>query len=80
MQIIRTLGQLSDGDRELALDFIIGIVLLIKVTSCGHKAHQCVIFIGIESCLQIEAVFPVFLSLSEDGRIKSILLLDGGIL
>lgn len=71
MQIVRTLGELGYGDRELALDFIIGIVLQIKVPSCGYEAHQSVILIRIESCLKIEAVFPVFVSLMQDSSTKA---------
>jgi len=79
MQIIRALGELGYSDRELALDFIIGGVFQIKIACCGYEAHQGVILIGIESRLQIEAVFPIFFSLSDDGGIKGVLLLGCGI-
>lgn len=78
MQIVRTLGELRYGDRELALHFIVGSVLQIEPTRGSDEAHQDIILIWIESCLQIERVLSVFISLMKDGRIKGILLLEGG--
>lgn len=76
MQIIRTLGKLGYCDRELASDLIIGIVFQIEVARCGYEAHETVILIRIEHCLQVEAIFPVFVSLVEFGRVKGIPLID----
>jgi hypothetical protein len=71
---------LGDSDRELAIDAVVGCVFQIEPARTEEKAHQAVVFRWLKHSFQIEAVFPVFLSLSEDGGIKSILLLDGGIL
>jgi len=76
VQIVRTLGELGYCDRELASYLIIGIILQIKVTCCGQEAHQSVVLIRIEHCLQVEAIFPVFVSLVEFGRVKGIPLID----
>ncbi len=75
MQIIRTLGKLGHSDRELASYLIVGIVFQIEIACCGYEAHQCVILIRIEHCMQIERVFHVFVSLIEFGGIKGITLL-----
>ena len=71
MQIVRTLGKLGYCDRELASDLIIGIVFQIEIACCGYEAHQSIILIRIESCLNIEAVFPVFVSLMQDSSTKA---------
>ena len=39
VQIIRTLGKLSDGDRELAVDAVIGCVFEIEPAGTEEKAH-----------------------------------------
>ena len=76
MQIIRTLGELGYCDRELASYLIVSIIFQIQVACCGYEAHESVVLIRIEHCLQVEAIFPVFVSLVEFGRVKGIPLID----
>lgn len=79
MQIVRTLGQLRYRDRELAPHFIVSSIFQTEPTRGSDEDHQGIILIRIESCLQIEAILTVLVSLMQDSRTKGILLLDGGI-
>ena len=76
MQIVRTLGQLGDGDRELAVDAVVGSVFQIEPTGTEEEAHQAIILAWFEYRFQIEGVFPVGFSSMDDGEIVSVLLLD----
>lgn len=76
MQIIGTLGKLRYSDRELALKLIVGCVFQIEIACCCYEAHQGIVLIRIEGCLQIKRVLSVFIILMQNGGIKGILLLD----
>mgnify|MGYP006916431857 CR=1 FL=1 len=85
VQIIRTLGKLSDGDRELAVDAVVGGVFQIEPTGTEEKAHQTIVFGWLKYRIQIKGVFPISFSAVDDCGIISILFLDavfltGGIL
>jgi len=76
MQVIRTLGQLSYCDRELALDVIVCCVFEIELSGVGQEAQKIVILARQQACLQFKAIFSVFFSLVQDGGVKGILLLQ----
>ena len=76
MQIIRTLGQLGDGDRELAVDAVVGSVFQIEPSGTEEEAHQAIILARFEYCFQIEGVLPVGFPSMYNGGIVGVLLLD----
>lgn len=79
VQVIRTLGQLGDGDRKLAVDAVVSSVLQIEPAGSEEEAHQAVVFIRFEYRFQIKGVLPVGFPSMYDGGIVSVLLLDGSI-
>ncbi len=76
MQVIRTLGQLGDGNRELAVDAVIGCVFQIEPTGTEQEAHQTVVFGWLKHRFQIKGVFPIGFPSMDNGGIVSVLLLD----
>jgi len=76
VQIIRTLGQLRDGDRELAVDAVVGSVFQIEPAGTEEEAHQAVVFGWFKYRFQIEGVFPVGFPSMDNSGIVSVLLLD----
>jgi len=78
MQIIRALWQLRDGDRELAVDAVIGNILQIEPAGTEQEAYQAIVFGGFKDRIQIEGVFPVGIPSMYNGAIVGVLL-DWGI-
>jgi len=76
MQIIRTLGQLRDGNRELTVDAVVSSVFQIEPARTEEETHQAVVFTWFEYCLQIKGVLPVGFPSMNDSGIVSVLLLD----
>jgi len=76
VQIIRTLGQLGDGNRELAVDAVVGSVFQIEPSGTEEKAHQAVVFAWFEYHFQIEGIFPICFSAVDDSGIVGVLLFD----
>lgn len=74
MQIIRTFGQLSYCDRELAFDVIVCGVFNIEFTRRGDEANQGIVFVGFEDRIQIKGVFPVGIPSMYNGAIVGVLL------
>ncbi len=79
VQVIRTLGQLGDGDWELAVDAVVSSVLRIEPAGTEEEAHQAVVFIRFEDRFQIKGGLPIGFSAVEDSGIVSVLLLSWGI-
>ena len=76
MQIIRTLGKLGDGDRELAIDAVVGSVFEIEPAGTEEEAHEAVVLGWLKHRFQIKGVFPVGFPSVDKGGIVSVLLLD----
>ena len=77
VQIIRTLGQLGDGDRELAVDAVVGSVFQKEPAGTQEKAHQAIVFGWFEYRFQIEGVLPVGFPSMDNGGVVSVLLYWG---